>query len=238
MHALASVHDCYYADAPITADIAGLEGEVIRALLGCEENILDMVTMLLADAGLTTIHCGLPGTGAAARIATLATQAATLLGISETVAYAHNCKLSKEATWQLMVTNPLRSESEKALVKMVLDEQFSSGYPLARFYQEISVALDAADDLNLAMPVIETIHQLLDLLMMIGAAQMGVPALALIFSEEEYCKKWGLDWDLAQRFMDVYDGYSEGYEYGEYEEFDDDDFDDFDDGINRHFSAN
>jgi 3-hydroxyisobutyrate dehydrogenase len=233
LHALASVHDCYYADAPLTASIAGLPTDAARALLGCEENIRSLVAALLEDADLMSVYCGLPGTGAAARIATLATQAAALLGIAETLAYTRSSKVAGEAVWEIMNTNPLRSETEKALIQMIQEERFNEGYPLQRFYQEITVALDAADEVNLAMPVIETTHQLLDLLMMIGAAKMGVQALALVFSEEEYCKKCGLDWDLAQRFMDVYE-----HAYDDCDDYDDDDFDDFDDGFNRRFSAN
>ncbi|MDR2109608.1 MAG: NAD-binding protein [Coriobacteriales bacterium] len=233
MHALASVHDCYFADAPLSANIAGLQPDAARALLGCEENIREQVTALLHDAGLSVLHCGLPGSGAAARIATLATDAAMLLGVAEALAYVRGCKLSDQAAAEFLLTSPLRSESERALIEMALQGRFKEGYPLRRFYQEITVALDAADDLNLAMPVIETTHQLLDLLMMIGAAEMGVQALTLVFSEEEYCKQWGLDWDLAQRFMDVYE-----HAQDDYDDYDDDDFDDSDDGFSRRFSTN
>jgi 3-hydroxyisobutyrate dehydrogenase len=164
----------------------------------------------------------------------LSAQAASLLGIAETLAFARSCNIDGQVMLELIASNPLRSESEKTLARMVVDERFDCGFPLQRFYQEITVALDAADELNLAMPVIETAHQLFDLLMMIGASGMGVHALALIFSEEEHCKKHGLNWELAQRFMDVYEHvHDDDCDFEDY-----DDFDDFDDGNNHHFSAN
>jgi 3-hydroxyisobutyrate dehydrogenase len=235
LHALASVHDCYFADAPIASDVTKTSGFSDRVYLGCESNISSLATALLHDAGLKAVFCGLPGSGSGARLSALISEAAILLGLAEAFACSSSYKLNREANWDILVNNPLRSESEKTLAKMILEENFSHGYPLTRFYQDITIALDAAEDLQLSMPVIETTHQLCDLLMMIGASEMGVQALALVFAEEDYCKKLGLDWDLAQRFMDVYD--PEGDDFDEYDD-DDDGFDDFDDGINRRFSAN
>ncbi|MDR0499905.1 MAG: NAD-binding protein [Coriobacteriales bacterium] len=224
MNALAAVYDCFYLDAPLCEDISCSGGTNARILLGGEEDSRAAVLGLLADLKIQVVQTGGPGTGAASKVANIATQASILLGLAESLAYAHDSNVSKDALFRMISTNPHRSASEIALAKMMLDEDYNAGYPLAQFYAELTVALDAADEINLAMPSIETAHQLFDLLMMIGASDRAVQALVLVFSEEQQCRAQGLDWDLAQRFMDVYDPQT-----GDWHDNLDDNFDGIDD---------
>jgi hypothetical protein len=119
---------------------------------------------------------------------------------------------------------------------------------LQQFFFDLSGALDAADESNLALPGLETAHQLYDLLVLVGGAKKGIHALALIYYDEERCTRHGLNWELAQQAMDVYENVEEAAYVDD--DYDDEDYDDLDFGqfpphhgdgppiMNRFFSPN
>jgi len=240
LHALASVHDCYFVEAPFAAhdSTAGLADDCaaappaktiaktavdatgaiaddamasaikdgkVRLFVGGEPSILKQVQPLLEIISPQVLVVGLPGAGSSARLAAAISQASALMGLVETITFALNSNIDRACINALFASDPHVPPSMVRLASEILNEHFDSGSPLERFFHDLTIAIDAADELELAFPVLETTHQLYDLLMMVGGSSKALQALALMYREEEFCVKQGLNWALAQRAMDIYD---------------------------------
>jgi 3-hydroxyisobutyrate dehydrogenase len=226
LHALAAVHDCYYVDAPVdgvAGDDVALE---LRVFAGGEGDTLAVVRPVLEALSSHVVDMGLPGCGAAAKVAAVVSRASELMGLVETLAFMQYSQVSKASMLAYVEDSPLLTNEARHYARLILDEDYGTGSDLAELLAELTVALDAADELGMAFPLLETAHQLYDLLALVGGGGMAPQALALIYRDEAFCRERGLDWELAQKAMDVYD-----HAIASQDELDDDfdDYDDFDD---------
>ncbi|MCL2757094.1 MAG: NAD(P)-binding domain-containing protein [Coriobacteriia bacterium] len=208
LYALASVHDCYFIEAPFAVDDGEADSATagaIRLFVGGEPLAIEQVRPILEAISPCVLPVGLPGAGASAKLVTVISQTGALMSLVEMLTFALNSNIDIKSIPALLASDPHVTPMMKHWAALILDEQFVSGSPIEPFFNELSIALDAADELDLAFPVLETAHQLYDLLMMVGGSTKALQALALVYREEEYCIGQGLDWALAQRAMDVYE---------------------------------
>ena len=63
---------------------------------------------------------------------------------------------------------------------------------------ELSAALMAADDAEVILPGVEATMHLLELLVVIGGADMAPAALSLVYQDEAAGARAGLDWTRAE----------------------------------------
>jgi 3-hydroxyisobutyrate dehydrogenase len=251
MYALASVHDCLYVDAPVDGGLRQFEAGELRVFLGGEHDSLTVLRPALAELGVKVLEMGLPGNGAAAKCASVLARAGMMMNLVEVLAYAQGCGLGGPQTRELLRNSPLITDDAARMGALILDEDFQTGAGLGQFTRDLQVVLDSASDMELAFPMLETAHQLYDLLAMVGGSTMGLQALALVYRDEATCTQQGLDWSLAHKVMDVYEQAAgsvfDDDEYYDEDYLDDDDCDchhhDFDDRHNHgdslgYFSAN
>jgi 3-hydroxyisobutyrate dehydrogenase len=196
-----------------------------RILAAGEADNLEKALPILRVLSSQVVVTGLPGSGMALKLASQLALAGALMGLVESIVFASLSGVDKERILEVVNEGPAASAVARAFGQKIIDEDFVSGLDLRLFFNELTCALDAADELDLALPGLETAHQLYDLLVLVGGAKLGIHALALIYYDEERCARYGLNWELAQRAMDVYERASEGYgddydyDYG----YDDDD---------------
>ena len=99
-----------------------------------------------------------------------------------------------------VVSNRVRS-----LHEAVRAERFDGAFTLEMLMSELTMALAAADDVDLILPQGEAAQHLLELLAVIGGSDKGVAALSLIYGEESACAKHGLDWTRAEQVYGDHD---------------------------------
>jgi 3-hydroxyisobutyrate dehydrogenase len=231
LHALASVHDHGFVEAPFEGDIEALEAGALRIFAAGDPDHLNRALPVLNALTPRVLSVGLPGTGTAARLASLIGTAGALLGMVESVTFALLAGIDQERIIELLNDGYSATAVAGYFGQRVIDEDFYHGVNLQTFFKDLTVALDAADELNLALPGLETAHQLYDLLVLVGGGDKGIHALALIYYDEDRCAKFGLNWELAQRAMDVYERAHDGY-YDD--DLEGDDCDDPDCGHHHH----
>ncbi|MDR3052246.1 MAG: NAD(P)-dependent oxidoreductase [Coriobacteriales bacterium] len=217
LHALAAVHDSYFVDAALEGDSTAVARGEARAFVGGETDILAVVLPLIDELVGSSVTTGLPGTGAAARLATLIAQTGNLLAFVEGLAFAQQAGIENSALLRLLGEGQSTNAAVELFGAQILAEDYYGGTRIRRYFRDLSTALDAAEELDLTLPGLETAYQLYDLLALVGGNAMGAHALSLIYQNEDYCAKYGLDWELAQRAMDVYDH----DDYGDYSDCDD-----------------
>lgn len=260
LHAMTSVHDSYYVEAPLVVDVValmrlvspvgGAQKDVVgmsndaqdkaltdamRLFVGGETSIVEQMLPVLEALTSHIIPVGLPGAGASARISATLLKAASLMGLAEAVTFALDSNMAPSAILSLIESDPHLSATARHYAPLITAEEFMAGPAIKPFLNELDVAIDVAKEFDLDLPVLEAAHQLYDILTMVGGADMALQALALTFREEEFCTRHGINWDLAQQTMEVYDFaqamfHAELVEEYECEDDDDDDYYDYDRG--------
>jgi 3-hydroxyisobutyrate dehydrogenase len=248
LNALATVHDHSFIEAPLEGgvikdaddtdaaddaagngpDSAGTrvpETDVLRILAAGEPADLEGALPLLQVLTPQVITVGLPGSAVALKLASQIALANALMGVVEAITFAKVSGVADEHIFGVISQSAAASAVTRVLGERVLSEDFSSGPTLRLFFNDLASALEAADELELALPGLETAHQLYDLLVLVGGGQKGIHALALIYYDEVRCAQHGLNWELAQRAMDVYERAGDAYDDYDYD-YDDEDCDD------------
>ncbi|MDR0347826.1 MAG: NAD(P)-dependent oxidoreductase [Coriobacteriales bacterium] len=263
LHALAAVHDHRFIEAPFDGEFELLatapEGKMgdkggfdeecgsSSSPYSCfclfaagEADNLEKALPILRVLAPRVVEAGLPGSGAALKLVSRVALAGALMGVVEAIMLATVVGVARERVLEVVNRGAAASVVARAFGRRILDEDFYYGCDLHLFFNDLTCVLDVADEFDLVLPGLETAHQLYDLLVLAGGGQKGIHALALIYYEEAQCVKHGLNWELAQRAMDVYERASEGYSDYDYDydydydsDYDDDDEDD-DGGFGGH----
>ncbi|MDR2587698.1 MAG: NAD(P)-dependent oxidoreductase [Coriobacteriales bacterium] len=246
LNALAAVHDHSFIEAPLEGGVIGgesgaddaaaggaapaavtptLQADALRILAAGEPADIESALPLLRVLTPQVIVAGLPGSAVALKLASQIGLAGALMGVIEAITFAKVSGVADEHIFEVVSQSAAASEVSRVFGKKVLSEDFSSGPMLRLFFNDLASALEAADELELALPGLETAHQLYDLLVLVGGGPKGIHALALIYYDEVRCAQHGLNWELAQRAMDVYERAGDNYDDYDYD-YDDEDCDD------------
>ena len=226
LHALAAVHDHRFVESPIECGADILESGSFRVFAAGEPDDLKKARPILQALTPDVLEVGLPGNGSTLKLASQIALANTLMGVVEAITFSIVSGVTSDQILKALEASPLASVVAQAFGRKIIDEEFYYGVELQQFFFDLSAALDAADEYELALPGLETAHQLYDLLVLVGGAKKGIHALALIYYDEDRCAKHGLNWELAQQAMDVYERANDvSYDDYDYDEtFDDPDF--------------
>jgi 3-hydroxyisobutyrate dehydrogenase len=218
LYALAMVHDHRFVEAPLEGSV---EMGGFRLYAAGEPDCLERALPILHVLTPQVIDAGLPGSGVTLKLASQIALANALMGLVEAIAFATLAGVEGSRVLEALEGSAAASAVAQAFGQRILDEEFVYGYDLQLFYNDLAAALDAADEFDLALPGLETAHQLYDLLVLVGGGNKGIHALALIYCDEARCAAHGLNWELAQRAMDIYEranetagsGYDDEYDY-------------------------
>ena len=229
IHALAAVHDHSFIEAPIEGSFDILETGSFKVYAAGEPDDLTRALPVLSILTEEVCLVGLPGNGSILKLASQIALANTMMGLVEQITFLLVAGIEKDQVLEILEASSLASAVASAFGKRIIDEEFYYGVELQQFFFDLTAALDVADEYGLALPGLETAHQLYDLLVLVGGSKKGIHALTLIYYDEDHCKKHGLNWELAQQAMDVYERANEGV-YCDYDyDCDDDDDDECDD---------
>lgn len=248
--AICAVNDISMIEAPIFVKNTVAPGSFEQGNLGCFVSVegevspekLEILHVIASDV----TQVGGPGAAQLSRAALTIQRVAEIIAAIESRALFQAAKLTVTTTE--MGTSSVVPTSPEAyeVLRAVADERFAGAYTTSMLMGELTAALMAADDFELIIPQAEAAMHLLELLAVIGGADMSPAAMALAYSDDETVKKFGLDWDRANK---LYAKYDEGVtgdsdlddDFDDLdEEFSDTKFDFFetDDGFNNDYFSN
>lgn len=233
LYALSAVHDHAFVEAPIDGNVDMLVTGEFRLFAAGEPDGLRRAEPLLRELTPQVIEVGLAGNGSITKLCSQIALAGMVMGVVEAVTFGLASGIQGDKLLEYLNQSVAASSVAQAFGKKIIDEDFYYGYDMQLFFNDLAAALIVADELGLALPSLETAHQLYDLLVLVGGGQKGIHALALIYHDEDRCARHGLNWELAQRAMDVYERASES-EYADYDSYDDYDDDGCDDPFCSH----
>lgn len=220
LYAVASVSEIKLVEAPLVVkDIVRPDSLEDSSNLMCytagEQKDIDSVSDVLTALVGSTVFFGEAGSAQLARCTTTLTGLAVVSSAIEALAL---CKAAypdgapAEFLKKALEARSPFDQRTQCLLTMLENKNYSGQFSVHMWAAEIAASLMAADDFELILPSTEATLQLLELLIVIGGADLNPNALSLIYGEEAACAEQGLDWTRAEQ---VYDSFREGQDLEE-----------------------
>lgn len=202
INAVATVNDLVMVEAPVTVrSLTAVDAFARENLLGpvaCETEIGEEVRRLLDAIFGEVVEVGAPGRAQLLRNTHTLPLASALVSAIEAVALDDASARSVGAldADQIPLFSPVSADP---VVQAVRQQRYTGAYTAEMLLCELSAALMAADDAEVILPGVEATMHLLELLVVIGGADMAPAALALVYQDESAGARAGLDWTRAEQ---------------------------------------
>lgn len=203
IEAMAAVSDIEVLDAPVVN--LGEHEETI-AFVGGNPKTIEVLSPLFPFLAGNVMPQSAPGEGQFAAMISYISLAGALMGTIEAISLAHIAGFPKKAAVNALASSAGGSRALVDYVPKVLAHDYSGSIKVTEFLDALEVALDAADALEVTVPMVETAYQLYELLSIVGGDELNIQAIALLYEDEQTCADYGLDWALADSYTPSRDG--------------------------------
>ena len=180
MTASKSVHPI---DAPVSGGDVGARAGTLSIMVGGNEEVVKTITPLLEIMGKQIVHQGGAGTGQHAKMCNQIVIASTMIGVSECLLYGHKAGLDLETMLRSITKGAAACWALDNMAPRILKRDFDPGFFVEHFIKDMSIALDEAHRLNIALPGLALAHQLYLALKAQGHEKLGTQALMLALEE-------------------------------------------------------
>lgn len=196
IHDAAEVEDKHAFDCPVTGGQQGAIDGTLTLIVGATAEQAAPVLPILESFSSKIMYFDVPGGGQTAKLCNQVSLASCMVGYADALALAEQAGIDQEQVLELMANGTGGSGASKSLAPKALAGDFKPGFMVEHLRKDIALALQRAEDLDVAMPGAETAFTLFDMLCQIGGSRMGTQALSLLYSDEATGAAAGLDWSL------------------------------------------
>lgn len=168
-------------DAPVSGGDIGARNGTLSIMVGGDEATFEEVKPLFAMMGKTIVLQGGPGAGQHAKMANQIAVAANLIGAVESVTYARRAGLNPTTVLQSITTGAAGSWQLANMVPRMLEGNFAPGFFIKHFLKDLRIALDAAREMKLDLPLLELAERLFEQLTAEGMENLGTHALYMLY---------------------------------------------------------
>ena len=183
-------------DCPVTGAEVGAVNGTLTAIVGATERDVEPVRELLETFSSKIFCFGGPGKGQAAKLANQVALASSMVGMADALSFAQQNGLDQEQVRQMICGGTGRSGAMEQLAPKSIDGDYKPGFMVQHFLKDLGLALQVAEEHELALPGADTAFTLYDMLDCIGGTAMGTQAITLLYQEEADAVAAGLDWSL------------------------------------------
>jgi len=151
-----------YVDAPMTGSKAGAESGTLIFILGGEEAAIEKLKPLFAAMGKKIFRMGETGKGQAAKLVMNLQIALIYEGFAEALTLAAKLGVDINALVPLIQASMVHSGVVEYKAPFVLKRDFSPNFPLRLMHKDLKLALEAAKELRVRLPGLETVEEIYD----------------------------------------------------------------------------
>jgi 3-hydroxyisobutyrate dehydrogenase len=166
-------------DAPVSGGDVGARNRALSIMVGGDEEAVTAVMPLFQILGKNIVHQGGAGAGQHTKMCNQIVIAGTMVGVCESLVYAHKAGLEPEVMLKSIRTGAAGCWSLENLAPRVLRGDFEPGFIVEHFIKDMGIALAEAQRMGLAMPGLALVHQLYIALQAQGHGRRGTQALVL-----------------------------------------------------------
>ena len=167
----------HYLDAPVTGGTEGARAGSLTVLVGGDADVLAKVRPLLEVIGGSIHHIGAVGRGQQAKAVNQVLVAGSYAAVAEAVALGQHLQLPMEQVVDALRQGAAGSWALEPRSEAMLNDAYPLGFKLALHHKDLGIALDAALQTGLKLPITEAVHAQEQALMEAGFGNADVSAL-------------------------------------------------------------
>ncbi|MBW1636784.1 MAG: NAD(P)-dependent oxidoreductase [Deltaproteobacteria bacterium] len=153
-----------YMDAPVSGGVTGAEAGTLAIMLGAKETSVEKVLLILAHLGKRIVHVGDVGAGNAVKIVNNLLLGANMAVLAEALVLGR--KLGLEAGIMHEVIGRSSGKSYVLDAKMenfIMKGDFNPGFAVDLQYKDLGLAVDAAREIKMPLPMTSQAIQLFEM---------------------------------------------------------------------------
>lgn len=183
MAELCRIQEIGYIDAPVSGGVAGAANGTLTIMAGGEKQILEKVSELLEVLG-KTIHVGDVGAGGAIKIVNNLLLGANMAALAEALVLGRKLGLKGSTMAEIIGQSSGKSYVFDAkLEKFILKNNFDPGFAIDLQHKDLGLALDAANEVGMPLPMTSMATQLFQTARAKGLGNRDMSAVIRIWEE-------------------------------------------------------
>jgi 3-hydroxyisobutyrate dehydrogenase-like beta-hydroxyacid dehydrogenase len=151
-----------YVDAPMTGSKTGAANGTLIFMIGGEEATVEKLKPLLAAMGKKFFRMGDTSKGQATKLVMNLQIALIYEGFAEALTLATKLGVDVNALVPLIQASMVNSGVVEYKAPFVLKRDFSPNFPLRLMHKDLRLALEAAKELRVRLPGLETVEEIYD----------------------------------------------------------------------------
>lgn len=170
-------------DAPVSGGDVGAKNGTLSIMIGGNQEAVDAIMPLFEIMGKNMIYEGEAGAGQHTKMCNQITIAGTMIGVCESLLYAHKAGLDLEVMLQAISGGAAGCWTLNNLAPRIVKRNFEPGFYVEHFIKDMEIALDEARTMNLSLPGLSLVHQLYKAVQAQGYGRKGTHALSLALEQ-------------------------------------------------------
>jgi len=170
-----------YIDAPVTGGTEGAKAGTLSVLVGGEAAHLERARPLLEVFGSAITHFGPVGSGQEAKAVNQVLVAGSYAAVAEALSLAERLGLNRSQVVEALKGGAAGSWALEHRSERMINDHYPLGFKLALHRKDLGIALAAAAEQELELPVSQLVAAMEDQLMEAGHSDLDVSVLARWF---------------------------------------------------------
>ena len=172
-----------WVDSPVTGSKAGAEGGTLVFIVGGEEEAVEKLKPLYAAMGKKIFRMGETSKGQSAKLALNLQIAMIYEGFAEALTLAAKLGVDAQTLMPLVQASMVKSGVVEYKAPFVMGRDFSANFPLRLMRKDIRLALDAAREVRVKLPGLETVEEIYDMAIEDGHADLDYAATLMLLEK-------------------------------------------------------
>lgn len=168
-------------DAPVSGGDVGAKAGKLSIMVGGDEKAFRASLPLLELMGENIVHQGAAGAGQHTKMCNQIAIAATMLAVSESLAYAEASGLDAKRVLSSIGTGAAASFLLDKLGPKMLDRDYSPGFYVHHFIKDMSIAISEAERMKLDLPALALAKRLYEKIASNGHGEEGTQAIFRVY---------------------------------------------------------
>ena len=181
-------------DAPVSGGDIGAREARLSIMIGGEADVVAALRPCWEALGKTIVHQGGPGAGQHTKLVNQTLIATNMIGVCEALLYGYRAGLNLDTVLQSVASGAAGSWSLSNLGPRIIQNNFAPGFFVEHFLKDMTIALDEAQRMGLALPGLALAKQLYQAVQAQGHGREGTHALHLALAALS-----GIDWPHRTR---------------------------------------
>jgi 3-hydroxyisobutyrate dehydrogenase len=166
-------------DAPVSGGDVGAKNAALSIMVGGDADVLQAVKPLMSCMGKTIVHQGPAGAGQHTKMVNQILITGALNGVCEALLYARKAGLDPKVVLESVGGGAAASWQLNNLGPKIIDRNFEPGFYAEHFVKDMSIALEEARRMKIAMPGLALVAQFFNGVLAQGYGRKGTHALML-----------------------------------------------------------